>query len=98
MEEYLQILSEGITLVIEKGIDPDLGPFMWESTAIFQKQKINWIVASTSSGFESGRLLHDKLTDYTKGVVCQLFILNILNMLRRSDFTAVFSSVEGELS
>ena len=41
-------------------------------------------------GFESHPPRHDKLTDYTRGVVCQLFILNILNSLCRSGFTAVF--------
>ena len=41
-------------------------------------------------GFKSRHSDHDKLTDYTMGVVCQLFILNILNSLCRSDFTAVF--------
>ena len=43
------------------------------------------------------RLFHDKLTGYAKGVACQLFISNILNLFRRSDFNAVFLFVEGEL-
>lgn len=47
-------------------------------------------ITALSKKSDFAALSHDKLTDYTRGVVCQLFILNILNMLRRSDFTAVF--------
>ena len=45
-------------------------------------------------GFESLQAHQDKLTGYTKGVACQLFMLNMLNLLRRSDFTAVRLSIK----
>ena len=42
------------------------------------------------------RLLHDKLTDYTGGSL-STFMYNHIRLLCRSDFTAVFLFIEGEL-
>ena len=39
---------------------------------------------------------HDKLTGYTKGVVCQL-LYNYIKPLRRSDSTAAFLFLKGSL-
>ena len=46
--------------------------------------------------FESSRAYHDKLTGYTKGVVCQL-LYNHIKPLRRSDSTAAFLFLKGSL-
>lgn len=67
-----------------------------------KSQSLRWIATWFGFGpekwfLESVRPFQDKLTDYTKGVVCQLFISNILNLLCYSDFIAVFLFVEGEL-
>ena len=45
----------------------------------------NRVAGKTARGFESHALRHDKLTDYTKGAVCQLFIYG----RRKSRCTAV---------